>query len=63
MIFTLTSTALNRTGHDPQLLERAAGKAFTHAASATTGTVQQFWNAFCEAHRVLHRGGEMKEAA
>lgn len=64
MILPHTSQALLAAGYNPQPLELAASRVFTHAVSATTGTIQQFWNAFVAAHRAMHpRDDQRQEAA
>lgn len=60
---TYTANELRKRGYDAAPLERAFAACFTHAATATTGTVQALWNQFVAAHRVLRGGGEMREAA
>jgi hypothetical protein len=64
MILPHTSNALRQAGHNPLPLEAAAARAFTSAQSASTNTVQLFWNAFCAAHNVLYRRpNEQRKAA
>lgn len=62
MIFPQTTAALAMRGYDPRPLETAASRAFTHAETATTGDIQQFWYAFMDAHRALYRSGEPANA-
>lgn len=64
MILPRTSKALLAAGFNPQPLEQAAARAFTHAQTVSVNTIQQFWNAFCAAHNVLYRRpDEQREAA
>lgn len=58
-----TTTKLLRRGYDSAPFERAFAACFTNASTATTGTVQNFWNHFIDAHRKIYRGGAERMAA